>query len=189
MPNRETHKEQRMVRRTKFAIVEAFNTLIERKPFEDISVVDIAREADVSKATFYRYFKDKYDVMNYNYKHMLDEAIDAPTITNYRDLYARLFSLGETKLRRISGALRSQGANSFESYIYAYSRSKVEEITRANRQGTGLSPAEDLQLDVFCYGISYMYKEWIKGHYDVTVDEAADKLFEMMPATLRAYWA
>jgi hypothetical protein len=34
-----------------------------------------------------------------------------------------------------------------------------------------------------------MYKEWIKGHYDVTVDEAADKLFEMMPATLRAYWA
>ena len=62
-----------MVKRTKFAIVEAFNVLIEVKPFEDISVMDIVREADVSKATFYRYFKDKYDVMNSNYKELLDE--------------------------------------------------------------------------------------------------------------------
>jgi len=177
-----------MVKRTKFAIVEAFNVLIEVKPFEDISVMDIVREADVSKATFYRYFKDKYDVMNYNYKHLLDEAIDAPSVTNYRDLYVRLYNLGETKLRRISGALRSQGANSFENYIYAYSRAKVEEITKANRAGAGLTPSEDLQLDVFCYGISYMYKQWIKGRYHVSADEAADKLFEMMPASLRSYW-
>ena len=37
-----------------------------------ITVADIIAEADVSKATFYRYFHDKYDVMNSNYKELLD---------------------------------------------------------------------------------------------------------------------
>ena len=60
-------------RRTQKAIVDAFNRLISHKGFDEITVADIISEADVSKATFYRYFHDKYDAMNGNYKELLDE--------------------------------------------------------------------------------------------------------------------
>lgn len=177
-----------MVNRTKLAIVDAFNTLIQTRDFDRITVQAIAEEAEVSKATFYRYFKDKYDVMNYNYKRILDDALATRDIVNYHDLYYRLYCLGETQLRAIKGAFRSTGVNSFERYIYEYSKMTVEEITRLNRDGEGLSPDEVLQLDVFCFGISFMYKQWIAGKYDVDAATAADRLYEMMPETLKGYW-
>ena len=87
-----------MVKRTQKAIVDAFNRLISRKRFGDIAVADIIAEADVSKATFYRYFHDKYDVMNSNYKELLDEFMNLGECSSYRDLYFRLYQAGATKL-------------------------------------------------------------------------------------------
>lgn len=177
-----------MIKRTKKAIVDAFNSLISHKGFDDITVADIIAEADVSKATFYRYFHDKYDVMNSNYKELLDEFMSLDDCSSYRDLYFRLYQAGATKLRDIKGTFGSSGVNSFEAFIFTYSRQAVERVTRENRGGKGLTPQEELQLDVFCYGISYMYRKWIEGKYELSADEAADLLFEMMPETLSCYW-
>lgn len=177
-----------MLKRTQKAIVDAFNRLISRKRFDDITVADIITEADVSKATFYRYFHDKYDVMNSNYKELLDEFMSLEDCSSYRDLYYRLYQAGATKLRDIKGTFGSSGVNSFEAFIFTYSRQAVVEITCTNRGGAGLTPQEEMQLDVFCYGISYMYRKWIEGAYELSADEAADLLFGMMPETLRCYW-
>lgn len=177
-----------MLERTRQDIIDAFNRLITRVEFEQITAQSIAEEACISKATFYRYFKDKYDVMNHNYKQVLDTNLLRESTTNYRNLYCNLYKDGETRLRAIKGAFKSTGINSFENYIYSYSTEVVERITRMNRSGEGLTETEKLQLDVFCYGISYMYKKWIFGQYDIDPEEAADKLFELMPVTLRDYW-
>lgn len=177
-----------MVRRTQKAIVDAFNRLISYKRFNDITVADIIAEADVSKATFYRYFHDKYDVMNSNYKELLDEFMSLDECSSYRDLYFRLYQAGATQLRDIKGTFGSSGVNSFEAFIFTYSRDAVVRITSENRGGEGLTPQEELQLDVFCYGICYMYRRWIEGKYEISADEAADLLFEMMPETLSCYW-
>ena len=61
-----------MLGRTMTAILDAFNRLIAEKDFQKISVEMIMNEAKVSRSTFYRYFKDKYEVMNANYKNVLD---------------------------------------------------------------------------------------------------------------------
>lgn len=177
-----------MVKRTQKAIVDAFNRLISHKQFDAITVSDIITEADVSKATFYRYFHDKYDVMNSNYKELLDEFMNLDECASYRDLFYRLYQAGATKLRDIKGTFGSSGVNSFEAFIFTYSKQAVEKITCENRTGKGLTPQEELQLDVFCYGICYMYRKWIDGKYDLSADQAADLLYGMMPETLSCYW-
>ena len=60
-----------MPERTRLTILHAFDRLVERVGFSKITVSMLVKEAGVSRATFYRYFKDKYDVMNYNYKQMV----------------------------------------------------------------------------------------------------------------------
>ncbi|MBR3178888.1 MAG: helix-turn-helix transcriptional regulator, partial [Clostridia bacterium] len=45
--------------------------LIRKAEFESLTVNDIVREAGISRATFYRHFRDKYDVMNFNYFRLL----------------------------------------------------------------------------------------------------------------------
>ncbi len=84
-----------MVARTQKAIVEAFNTLISKYDFEKISVDMIIREADISRSTFYRYFRDKYEVMNVNYKNLLDYYVSPKRCKNYRDLYYDLFKAAQ----------------------------------------------------------------------------------------------
>ena len=60
------------MKRTEMDILLALNRLIARMDMEKITTEKIVEEAKISRATFYRYFKDKYDVLNRNYKELLD---------------------------------------------------------------------------------------------------------------------
>ena len=51
---------------TRQRIFDAFNELLNHMPFEKITVEMIINQSGVSKSTFYRYFHDKYDVLNFN---------------------------------------------------------------------------------------------------------------------------
>lgn len=177
-----------MIDRTKNAIIDSFNYLIRTTDFEQITAQKIADVAGISKATFYRYFKDKYEVMNYNYKELLDRLLESPKCSDYRSLYYLLFFLGKRDWQFLHRAFKITGSNSLSDFIYEYSFETVLKITRMNRNGEGLTPTEQLQLDVFCIGISSMYRKWIFDGYALTANEAADALFEMMPESLKYYW-
>ena len=175
-----------MPERTKRDIVAAFNRLIARAEIEKITTQMIAAEAEVSKATFYRYFRDKYDVLNYNYKQLLDEAIGR--CDNYRDLFYELYSFARDEWTSFRRAFYTTGVNSLENFVYSYSKSVVEQITAQNRGGASLTPEENMQVDVLCYGISYMYKKWTLGQYPLQPDTAADALYALMPESLKRLW-
>ena len=177
-----------MVNRTANAILSGFNRLIEEFDFQKISVEMIMREADVSRSTFYRYFKDKYDVMNANYKNTLDYYVAPERSKNYRDLCFHLFTYGQQHLKVFKRALDSTGFNSLSNFIYEYSYQTALAITQANRNGQGFTPTEELQVDVFCNGICAVYKNIAGQRYKIDPSDAADALYEMMPESLKHYW-
>lgn len=57
---------------TKEHIMEAFLKLLEDKKLMDISVSEIAELAGVSKRSFYNHFVDKYDLMGYAYRVLVE---------------------------------------------------------------------------------------------------------------------
>lgn len=57
---------------TKEHIMEAFLKLLEDKNLMDISVSEIAELAGVSKRSFYNHFVDKYDLMGYAYRVLVE---------------------------------------------------------------------------------------------------------------------
>lgn len=177
-----------MVSRTFSAIIEGFNKLISEIDFQNISVEMIMKEAQVSRSTFYRYFKDKYDVMNANYKNMLDYYIRPEKSSNYRDLCYHLFEYGQKNLKILKRALDSTGFNSLGNFIYEYSYKTALAITKENRDGKGFTPVEELQVDIFCNGICAVYKNIASQRYAISPSEAADALYEMMPESLKHYW-
>ena len=52
------------VKKTKLAIEVAILKLLETKPFQDITIHDIAEEAMINRATFYSHYTDKYDLLD-----------------------------------------------------------------------------------------------------------------------------
>ncbi|MBE6032563.1 MAG: TetR family transcriptional regulator [Clostridiales bacterium] len=170
------------------AIVSAFNRLILDNDFQKISVDMIMKEAEVSRSTFYRHFRDKYEVMNANFKNILDYYIQPERSKNYRELCFHLFEFGQANLRMFKRALGSTGLNSFRNFIYEYSYQMALEITKANRNGEGFTPVEELQADVFCNGICAVYHNMVHQRYSIDPSDAADALYEMMPESLKHYW-
>ena len=60
---------------TRFYIVQALFKLMSEYEYEKISVTDIAEKAGVGRATFYRYFKRKEDVIVFYFEHHTKEFI------------------------------------------------------------------------------------------------------------------
>lgn len=57
-------QEDLRVRRTEKALRNALMTLIHRKGYDDISIQDIVDEAETSRVTFYRHYKDKAQLLS-----------------------------------------------------------------------------------------------------------------------------
>ena len=148
----------------------------------------ILEAADVSRSTFYRYFKDKYEVMNANYKNLLDYFVAPGRSASYRDLIFQLFDFAKDHARLFKNALESTGFNSFSNFIYEYSYDTALKITRMNRGGQGFSQAEELQVDIFCNGICAVLRNIANQRYKISASEAADALYAMMPESLKFYW-
>jgi AcrR family transcriptional regulator len=51
------------IRRTRIALQSALGALLHKKDFEKISVMDIAEEAQLNRATFYDHFPDKFALL------------------------------------------------------------------------------------------------------------------------------
>lgn len=60
---------------TKMILLEAVKTLVEKGKFQTMTVQDILDEAEVSRATFYKYFRDKYDITNNYYVYYANKEI------------------------------------------------------------------------------------------------------------------
>lgn len=60
------------ITKTKTALAEALLELLDKRPFEDIKVVDICERAYVHRTTFYKHFEDKYQLLDY----VIDEIIN-----------------------------------------------------------------------------------------------------------------
>ena len=72
-------RRERKKRETHAAIHAAALQLFQQRGFRDTRISDIAEEADVSEATFFRYFSSKEEVALVRLMSQIDAAIDALT--------------------------------------------------------------------------------------------------------------
>ena len=60
--------------------MQAFEQLLAEKGFEAISVQDVTDKAEINRATFYKYFVDKYDLLDYTIKKLFKKEIENRTL-------------------------------------------------------------------------------------------------------------
>lgn len=71
----QNHHTDLRVRRTQKLLREALIGLIAERNFESITVGDIAERAMVSRAAFYRYYQDKYDLVERIFEEMMATVV------------------------------------------------------------------------------------------------------------------
>lgn len=172
---------------TKNIISNAMFGLLQRKPFEEITVQLILDEAKVSRATFYRHFRDKYELMNWGYQSYADKIIAKYEGENWQVILQQLYQFYYDHHKFLEHAFNVTGCNSFREglYIHAYNFYKNEYLKKTN--ATKLTSKERLTLDFFCGGLCHSIKHWVNTGRRESVQEITAWTYEQIPKMFRKY--
>lgn len=153
-----------MPKQTKEAIVSVFYDLIQNKSFEKITVRDIVEECGVNRKTFYYYFKDIYDLVEYIFRTEMENYISAlPEDNTLEESVSGIFELVE-KNKKAVYHLNSSNDGELKKYIYGALHDTIKKKYRSVASESGVSERDfNLLCEVFVMAFSGMVSTWLRN--------------------------
>ena len=180
-----------MKRKTaKEMLAESFRELAEKKAVDKITVQDIIENCGYSKTTFYRLFKDKYDLMAWDYirshKQIMDQTEDADYEWK-RTLMEGAMLFHEQKEYLKNLLLHTGGLDSFSRYM---KQVHFESLSKCVLRASGMEELDiktRMYVRTYCQGTVDLICDWIMGAYDVGPEELAEVFEKCLPEPLHQY--
>lgn len=153
-----------MPKQTKEAIVGAFYALIQNKSFEKITVRDIVEECGINRKTFYYYFKDIYDLVEYAFRNEMDVYINnVPEENSLEESISGIFELVE-KNKKVVYHLNGSNDYELKKYIYGVLSETIEKKYKTKAAKAGVSERDfKLLCEIFLMAFSGMIATWLNN--------------------------
>ena len=156
--------------RTDRAIQSALLSLLGKKPFEKITVQDILDETPVSRATFYKHFHDKYEIVEKIQDEILHthtelrNSLTQATPDQYPSLMER-FSLRYKEISQLLMKVQTERVNLPLALI---------EEARNYYLGTTDSPTRELEARIYAASTTAMMVALLDEKLDCPLDKVFD---------------
>jgi len=173
---------------TKQRIWEAFYELSSNVPFEKITVERIIEHCGVSKATFYRHFRDKYDVLNYNSMAIAEKIIGWQPCDGWHDFLLRMFTEIEREADYYRRAFKTSGQNAHSRFLFEYSYGIVKSCYMRTNRLEELTREEHYMIAHYCHGCVATIGDWLKDSSRPSAKQMADLFYHTMPKELQGTW-
>lgn len=173
---------------TKQRIWEAFYGLCTTMPFEKLTVESICREAGVSKATFYRHYLDKYDVMNYNSLAIAQRLVNWEKCSSWQDFLLEMCREIQREQEYYRRAFNTSGQNAHSRFLFEYSFGIVRECYLLSRKQGELDVQERYMIAHYCHGCVDILEEWLRNPDELSAQQIASIMYNAMPEALRGTW-
>lgn len=171
----------------KAVFAKAMGKLVERMPLDSITVNDIVAEASASRTTFYRYFKDKNDLLAYVYTKMASDLIEHAERmhkSNY-DLALDIIEYINSRPEFFRKAFADNGQNSFYDTYCGYTCDVwVQRIRKADNCA---SEVVLLVAKAYAIGTCAIVKEWVLNGYKDSAQTIARACDSACPQILKEY--
>lgn len=180
-----------MKRKTaKEVLAESFREVAEHKNIDKITVRDITENCGYSPATFYRQFRDKYDLIAWDYTQELKEILSMvdgskAAWQNALLLAADFFQEQKTYLSNLF-----LHTNGLESFLTNMQEVNFECLKTAAEKATGGKPMDAftaMLVRQYVLGSSQFTCEWILGKWKADARELAAVYEQTLPAPLQKY--
>lgn len=172
---------------TKEKITSSFEILLKTNEFDSITLNDIINTAGVSKASFYRHFKDKYELLEYKWKDELYNLVSYNSFpssisSNYIIFVTYLFENKNFFMK----VLKTEGQNSFEA-TFPLACKKVFEGMYYKKHKT--VPDEIISItELYCMGLAAYYRQWALRNFKESPEYIAKTAYEAIPEILKTYF-
>jgi len=173
---------------TKEILAESFRELAENRPVDKITIKEIVDNCDYSPATFYRHFKDKYDLIAWDYVCQSNEIMNKVGIDNYawKDTLTdgvKYFLRNKVYMQNL---LRNTSGH--DAFIRYLAEANITHLTECILKLTG---AKELTLDlailvkIYCYGTVLIVCEWLLDEIEIEDNHLAELFKKALPDALK----
>ncbi len=166
-------------------ILTAVDTLLADTPFDSLTVADICREAGISRQTFYKHFKDKYQIAEWVWdRHSLRYLNNPECASSWRESVVNMITAFCSNERFVMGSLRSNDRNC----LLEYGRMRRKEFLLAEAERrTGAAPSEEVAfaVDFFVNAESHAMRDWMLSSRRCPVEHIASLIERCVPIPLR----
>lgn len=166
-------------------LMKALIELMDTTPLDRISTSALLKRAGVSRSTFYRRYRDKYDLLNTSYQELLDRTLfQVAEGTSYRTAFFSLYTVLQSDPVFFKKALSSTDHNSLRNYIYNQSYTVYESILGSH--GMDMKQSYNrLLLAGFITGSLEITCIWARSGMKESVDTLFRLCYQLMPDEIR----
>lgn len=155
--------------------------LMQEKPFDKITIKQIAEKAGVIRGTFYNHFYDKYEAHEYlTHLILFEDDINLSSISDTNSTFVlNLFSNIEKHKLFFKKSFKIEGQNSFEKVLNKLIIELIEEVIHAkNLDVTKLDIDKDYFIKNLANNIVFQIKYWNDSQFKYTAEEMRDMFFK-----------
>lgn len=150
--------------------------LLENKDFDDITAADIAKASGYGRPSFYRYFKDKYELMSYSFERFLSSGLLGRLCESTAEEIAEgLLLVASSNRRKILHALSSLDERALRRQaiekLAFYAQRRLEDVSTP-KSGINARSASLL----FANSVMGIFIEWLSGSVQLSHVEMRELL-------------
>ncbi|MBR2672897.1 MAG: TetR/AcrR family transcriptional regulator C-terminal domain-containing protein [Oscillospiraceae bacterium] len=174
----------------KRALADSLKQLLEKYSMDDITVNDIVDRAGISRTTFYRHFKDKYELINWvfgQYMEELEKKHSGNPDYDFRELVSEMLDFFMENRNFFVKIMYYTGQNNFYNYFFQSTLDYMEKCLRHYLDSEKLSDSDICMLHYHTGGILRIAYEWIEYDFHMSKEEIMDVLFDISSGRHRLY--
>lgn len=171
--------------KTKYLFAASIKQLMQTRPLDEITVTDIVTHSGMSRQTFYRYFQDKYDLVNWYFERLAQKSFKQMGVSlTLKEGLLKKFTFIEKEKHFFAQAFQSRDRNSLLHYDY---ESILQFYTDIILKKTGSPLPNDIRflLEMYCRGSIDMTVKWATSEIRIPPEQMAELLVEALPSRLR----
>lgn len=172
---------------TKLEFALSIKELMISKSLDKITVASICKKSNLTRQTFYRNFKDKYDLVNWYFQQLCNKSFLLMGVElNLQEALCEKFKFIENEKIFFSQAFKSDDYNNLKNYDYEMIYKFYEKAIIKQTQKP-LSQDMEFLLEMYCKGSINMTSKWATGYLEITKEKMVELLIQSVPSTLKQH--
>lgn len=172
---------------TKYIFAQAIKDLIKVVPLDKIAVTDIVTRSGMTRQTFYRYFKDKYDLVNWYFEKLVLQSFrQMGNGCSLQEALQLKFAFINSEHSFFKEAFKSNDYNNLVNYdfncIYEFYKGIIEKNLNHN-----VDDDLDFLLKMYCKGSIDMTVDWVLNDMPISIEKIVSLLIEALPKRLEPF--
>lgn len=174
---------------TKEILADAFKEQLKGRPFEQVTVGDIIELSGVSRTTFYRHFKDKYELMHWIYKRRVQSFIQQnPDISSWKRMLLDIMMFMRENQGFFENIVSFNGQNSFEDFLFDYGSAYCMRHLK-EQMGVEMLPVKMLiAVKIYIAGTERVLFDWIRTGLKESPEDMTAQMCACMPVPMAEYF-